>query len=170
MALIENLEQNNWQEMLRMYFKATLDILQTDPHASAGSSVDDLRAWLRTGGVNRVLENLDKQMQARGFSDDKRKDVMGFLDVLLQENRLQLVELAGQTELPAKEQEILAVNGISQVDVRDLLTRIMLGARPFEDWMHQHGHSDEDIARVYQTIDAWLIQQGMISPPKSALH
>jgi hypothetical protein len=95
---------------------------------------------------------------------------MGFLDVLLQENRLQLVELAGQTELPAKEQEILAVNGISQVDVRDLLTRIMLGARPFEDWMHQHGHSDEDIARVYQTIDAWLIQQGMISPPKSALH
>jgi hypothetical protein len=170
MALIENLEQDNWQELLRMFFIATLDILKTDPYSSVGSAVDDLRAWLRTGGVHRVRENLDKQMQARGFSDDKRKDVMGFLDVLLQENRLQLVELAGQTELPAKEQEILAVNGISQVDVRDLLTRIMLGARPFEDWMHQHGHSDEDIARVYQTIDAWLIQQGMISPPKSALH
>ena len=107
MALIENLEQDNWQELLRMFFIATLDILKTDPYSSVGSAVDDLRAWLRTGGVHRVRENLDKQMQARGFSDDKRKDVMGFLDVLLQENRLQLVELAGQTELPAKEQEIL---------------------------------------------------------------
>jgi len=54
MALIENLEQDNWQHMLRMFFNATLDILKTDPDASVGSSVDDLRAWLRTGGINRV--------------------------------------------------------------------------------------------------------------------
>jgi len=170
MALIENLEQDNWQHMLRMFFNATLDILKTDPDASVGSSVDDLRAWLRTGGINRVRENLDRQMQARRFSNDKRADVMRFLDVLLQENRLRLVELAGQRALPASEQAMLSASGISQVDVRDLLSRIMQGERPFEDWMHQHGHSDEDIARVYQTIDAWLVKQGLISPPKSALH
>jgi hypothetical protein len=170
MALIENLEQNNWQEMLRMYFKATLDILQTDPHASAGSSVDDLRAWLRTGGVNRVLENLDKQMQARRFSEEKKMAVMHFMHLLLQENRLQLVQLAGQTTLPINEQAILSANGISQVDVPDLLNRIMRGERPFEDWMHKNGHSEESISRVYQTIDAWLIKQGMMKHPKSMLH
>lgn len=170
MALIENLEQDNWQDMLRQFFNAALDILKTDPYASVGSSVDDLRAWLRTGGVNRVRENLASQMQARRFSDEKRADVMRFLDVLLQENRLRLVELAGQSELPAKAQDVLLAHGISRVDVYDLLTRIMQGERPFEDWMHQHGHSDEDIARVYQTIDTWLVTQGMISLPKSALH
>ena len=170
MALIENLEQDNWQDMLRLFFNAALDILETDPYASVGSSVDDLRAWLRTGGVNRVRENLANQMQTRRFSDDKRATVMRFLDVLLQENRLRLVELAGQTELPANAQELLSSHGMSQVDVRDLFTRIMQGERPFENWMHQHGHSDDDIARVYQTIDTWLVKQGMISPPKSALH
>lgn len=170
MALIENLEQSNWPEMLRLFFNAALDSLQTDPYAPVGSSVDDLRAWLRTGGIHRVRENLDRQMQARRFSDAKRSDVMRFLDVLLQENRLRLVELTGQMVLPASEQAMLSDCGVSELDLDDLMGKIMQGERPFEDWMHQHGHSDEDIARVYQTIDAWLLKQGLISPSKSALH
>ena len=39
-----------------------------------------------------------------------------------------------------------------------------------ENLEQSNWHSDQDIARVYQTIDAWLLKQGLISPSKSALH
>lgn len=54
MALIENLERDNWQEFFRGAFEYTLYILENDRFRSVGSSVDDLRSWLAGGGVSRV--------------------------------------------------------------------------------------------------------------------
>ena len=45
---------------------------------------------------------------------------------------------------------------------------MIAGERPFEDWMHAHGRSDEEIAEIYQLIDEWLMQKGIIPPPPSA--
>lgn len=39
MALIEQLENDNWQELLRLFFGATLDVLKNDPYQLVGSSV-----------------------------------------------------------------------------------------------------------------------------------
>ena len=59
-------------------------------------------------------------------------------------------------------------SGMSETDFRDLLNRMIAGERPFEDWMHAHGRSDEEIAEIYQLIDEWLMQKGIIPPPPSA--
>jgi hypothetical protein len=37
-----------------------------------------------------------------------------------------------------------------------ILARMAGGERPFEDWMREHGHGEEDIAAVYALIDDWL--------------
>ena len=44
MALIEHLEQDNWQDFLRGSFEYTLEVLKNDRFRSVGSSVDDLRS------------------------------------------------------------------------------------------------------------------------------
>jgi hypothetical protein len=56
---------------------------------------------------------------------------------------------------------------MSGIQFQDLLNQILAGERPFEDWMHAHGRSDEEIAEVYRLIDQWLMQCGMIPPPPS---
>lgn len=44
-----------------------------------------------------------------------------------------------------------------ELDFTDLLRRTLAGERPFEEWIHAHGHSDAEIAEVYGVIDGWLI-------------
>ena len=51
---------------------------------------------------------------------------------------------------------------------QDLLSRMVAGERPFEDWMHAHGRSDEEIQEVYKAVDEWLMQKGIISQRPSA--
>jgi len=78
MALIEQLENDNWQELLRTFFAATLEVLKNDPYQSVGSAVDDLRAWIRQGGVARIKENLKRQMDLRQFPEDKKRRPSAF--------------------------------------------------------------------------------------------
>jgi hypothetical protein len=56
LALVENLEQNNWEEFFRRSFEYTLDVMENDRFRSVGSSVDDLRSWLARGGIGRIKE------------------------------------------------------------------------------------------------------------------
>ena len=51
MSLIERLGSEEWPTVVRSVFELTLDILQHDPFRSVGSSVDDMGAWLTSGGV-----------------------------------------------------------------------------------------------------------------------
>jgi hypothetical protein len=166
MSLIEHLESDNWKEVLRRNFEYALEVLKEDRFRIVSSSVDDLRSWLAAGGVSRVKEHLNDQMEMRRFPGAKRAAVNDFLDELVRENRHQLLDLAATGVLFATKQELLSACGLSELETEDLWRRILAGERPFEDWMHAHGRSDEEIAEIYRLIDQWLMQRGIIHPPE----
>ena len=167
MALIENLERDGWQEFLRDSFRYALEVLKKDRFRPVGSSVDDLKSWLAAGGVARVREHLNMQMEMRRFPSAWKAAVNDCLEQLVRENRGALLDLVADGIVPATRQEWLDACGLSESDFQDLLSRIIAGERPFEDWMHAHGRSDEEIAEIYRVIDQWLMQRGMIPPPPS---
>ncbi|UCH96315.1 MAG: hypothetical protein JSV88_05530 [Candidatus Aminicenantes bacterium] len=139
--------------------------MKNDRFRSVGSSVDDIRSWLALGGISLVREHLNNQMEICGFSPDKKAAVNDFLEQLVRDNRRQLLELMAEGILPPIKQDWLSACGLSGMQFEDLLRRILAGERPFEDWMHANGHSDEEIAEVYRKIDQWLMQKGIIPQP-----
>ena len=64
--------------------------------------------------------------------------------------------------IPATRQDQFEIYGLSEQDFQDILSRIIAGERPFEEWMQAYGHSDEEIEEIYRTIDQWLMQKGII--------
>ncbi len=170
MALIEHLGHDNWRDLLRQFFEYALYVIKNDPYKQVGSSVDDLRAWLRHGGIGRVRYHLADQMESLRFSDEKKRAVMDFLEILIKENRNQLIELVEQKLIPPERKDVLIECGISENDTIDILNRIMAGERPFEDWMYAHGYSHETITAVYKIIDEWLMEQGVVPIPESKIH
>ena len=167
MALIEHLERDRWEEFFRGVFRYALEVMKHDRFRSVGSSADDLRSWLARGGVPRVRERLDTQMEMRRFTPSRRAAVRDCLEQLVQENRRALLDLTATGVIPASGRVPMDACGVSETDFRDLLNRMIAGERPFEDWMHAHGRSDEEIAEIYQLIDEWLMQKRIIPPPAS---
>ena len=165
MALIEHLEDDDWEPFFRDMFRYTLEVLKNDRFKSVGSSVDDLRSWLVAGGIARVRELLDQQMEMRGFPESRKSSVHECFERLVRENRVALLHLTAEGVVPAPAPERLDARGVSEWDIRDLYSRMLAGERPFEDWMLAHGHSDEEIAEIYRMIDRWLMQEGIISRP-----
>ena len=146
MSLIEHLETDRWEEFFRGVFEYTLEVMKHDRFRSVGSAADDLRSWLGRGGVARVRERLDEQMEMRGFSPSRTAAVRDFVEQLVRENRRALLDLTATGVIPASGQVHTEALGVSETDVQDLLDRMLAGERPFEDWMHAHGHSDEEIS------------------------
>ena len=165
MALIEHLERDGWEEFLGEMFRYTLDVLKNDRFRSVGSSVDDLRSWLAVGGVARVRECLDEQMERRRFPPERRSAVDDYLEELVQDNRDALLHLTAEGIVPAPAPQEMDTPSVSTLDIQDILRRMAAGERPIEDWMYAHGHSDEDIAEIYGLIDRWLMRKGIISKP-----
>ncbi|MCP4700279.1 MAG: hypothetical protein GY862_26020 [Gammaproteobacteria bacterium] len=173
MALIENLEHDGWQEFFCNSFRYALDVLKNDRFQRFGSSVDDLSSWLAAGGVARVREHLNNQMKMRGFPAMRKAAVNDCLEQLVRDNRGALLDLMADGIVPTTKQEQFTACGLSESNFQDILIRIIKGERPFEDWMHAHGHSDEEIANIYSVIDQWLMDNSGIipsSPPSSSLH
>ena len=162
MALIEHLEDERWEGFFRNTFRYALEVMKHDRFRSVGSSADDVRSWLARGGVARVRERLNEQMEMRRFSPSRAAAVNECLDRLVQENRLALLDLVADGVIPAGGQAPIDACDASETYVRDLLSRMMAGERPFEDWMRAHGRSDEEIAEVYKLIDEWLMQRGVL--------
>ena len=163
MALIENLERDNWKEFFDEMFRYALWTLRHDRLRHVGSSVDDLRSWLVAGGIPRIREHLERGMDIRQFPRHRAVAVRQHIDKLVDENRSDLLALA-------REGIILTsgspdADGLSVVDVDDALRRIALGERPFDEWMYAHGHSYADVIEVYKSIDKWLVTNGMIRSP-----
>ncbi len=165
MALIENLERPNWREFFRSCFEYTLEVLKNDRFRSVGSSADDLRSWLGHGGIARVREHLDRQMDMRRFSPEHKAAVLDLLDQLMKENRPALLDLTISGIIPSAGFDSLEVPGIGVADIKDTLERIMAGERPFEEWMHTHGYTTANIVNIYQAIDKWLVQHKIITKP-----
>lgn len=166
MALIEHLERDNWEEFLSGSFEYALDVLKNDRFRSVGSAVDDLRSWLARGGMSRVKEHLNDQMEMRQFSIERRQAVNNLLDRLGKSNRDKLLALMADGTIAAPESEWLTTWGVSADQFQDALNRILAGERPFEDWMYSHGRSEEEVAEIYRIIDEWLARKGLIPPPR----
>jgi hypothetical protein len=164
MSLVEHLEQDDWQEFLRSSFEYALDVLKNDRFRAVGSSVDDLRSWLTGGGIPLIQERLNEQMGIRHFSAERKAAINMFLEELVERNRGALLALMAEGIVSSTKQEWLAACGISETQFQELLSRILAGERPFEDWMHSHGRSGEEIAEIYRLIDQWLMQRGVVPP------
>ena len=165
MGLIENLERPGWQDFLSRTFDYTLAVLATDRFRRVGSSADDLRAWLTAGGISRVKQALDEQMEARGIDDEQQEEVRLLVESLIEKHRRRILGLTTSGVIPADVASVGASLGISLEDMGDMLTRMQAGERPFEDWMRAHGHSDDDIAHVYKLIDDFLVERGVLEFP-----
>src|SRR3954447_2414372 len=116
MSLIEHLESNDWQEVLRRNFEYALEVLKNDRFRTVSSSVDDLRSWLAAGGVSRVKEHLNDQMEMRRVPSTKRAAVNDFLEELVRDNRARLLDLMAQEILAPTKQEWLSACGFSELD------------------------------------------------------
>lgn len=166
MSLIEHLDGERWEEFLRSTFEYVLWVLKHDRFRSVGSAADDLRSWLAVGGVGRVRHHLDKQMEMLRFPQARKSAVHHCIDELVRKNRRELLDLTLAGVVPATGREPFDAGGLPVPDVQDLLERMLAGERPFEEWMHAHGRSDEEIAEAYRLIDQWLMKEGVIpSPP-----
>jgi hypothetical protein len=122
---------------------------------------------LVAGGIRRVQERLNYQMEMCRFPPARQTAVNQCLQQLVREQRGALLDLMAGNILPTTQQDWLAACGLSDTLFDELLNRLQAGERPFEDWMHAHGHSDQDIAAVYRQIDEWLIRHGILCPPAS---
>jgi len=161
MALIENLDRGDWREFLGSMFGYTLDVLQNDRYRSAGSAVDDLRAWLARGGVSRVKATLADQTRQRGYTAEKQADILAFVDQLAERHRPQLLELAAQRIIGGHLDAWLAGNGLPPDLLRDIPQRIIAGEQPSPAWADLCGCSDEEISETYRLIDEWLGTHGL---------
>ena len=153
MALIENLEHDNWYSFLESYFEQAVDLLSIDRFRWAGSSIDDLKSWLAVGGVNRVKQHLNKQMELRQFSLERKVSVNDALNSLAREHRQKLLALVTEGAVAFDKSEVLNSLSLSEREFEQLLQSILAS----EDWTRAHNRSDEKIAAFYQVIDRWLV-------------
>lgn len=158
MALIENLEHDDWRSFLESSFDLALELLATDRFRWAGSSVDDLKGWLAIGGMRRVKAHLNMQMRMRQFSLERTVAVNDALNQLAKENQRQTLDLMAAGIIDFDRKEFLGACGLSVTEFEHGLQLILNGGNPFEEWMRSHNRSEAEIAEVYQAIDNWLIQ------------
>ena len=162
MALIENLEHEGWEKFFRDSFQYALEVLKNDRFRPVGSSVDDLKSWLTAGGSPGFASISTSRWKCAVFPSSRKSAVNDCIEQLVQENRGALLDLMADGIVPDTRQKRLEACGLSEQDFQDILSRIIAGERPFEEWMHAHGHSDEDIEDIYRIIDQWLMQKGII--------
>ncbi|MCP4397969.1 MAG: hypothetical protein GY801_11825 [bacterium] len=165
MSLIEHLDTPNWESTLRGTFEYALEVLRTDRFRHVGSAVDDMRAWLSFGGVERVRKALRQQMESLRYSTEQQEAILSCIDRLEQEKQKELLELILRGILPSPKQRYFENFEFTEEELNDLVNRILNGERPFEEWMYAHGYSRKDVAEVYQVIDQWSIEHGILAPP-----
>lgn len=159
MALIENLEHDDWRSFLMSCFNQAVDLLATNRSAWAGGSIDDLKGWLAAGGISRVKLHLNRQMEQRQFPLGKTAAVNDVLNRLTQKNRQKLLTLMSDGVIAFDKGEFLSSFSLSEREFAQALQLILAGGNPFEDWMRANEHSEQEIAAVYEAIDNWLIGQ-----------
>ena len=163
MALIENLERDNWKEFFSEMFRYALWTLRHNRFGHVGSSVDDLRGWLVASGIPGVRQSLEYGMGMRRFPGHRAIEVSEHIDKLVNDHRSELVALARDGIIPTS--GVPDADGLSVGDLEDALRHIALGERPFEEWMYAHGHNYQDVIEVYKSIDNWLVESGTLPAP-----
>jgi hypothetical protein len=103
MALIEYLENDDWQDVLRRSFEGAITLLRTDRFRLTSSAIDDVRSWLAIGGISRVRLQLDRQMDERRLPDIRQNQIRDFLDQLIQEHHQSLASLVADDIIPSSD-------------------------------------------------------------------
>jgi hypothetical protein len=103
MALIEYLENDDWQAVLRRSFEGAITLLQTDRFRLTSSAIDDMRSWLAIGGISRVQLQLDRQMDGRRLPDIRQNQIRDCLDQLIQEHHQNLTALVADNIIPSSD-------------------------------------------------------------------
>lgn len=101
MSLIEHLNQDNGEEFLRSTFEYVLYVLANDRYRYVGSGADDLRSWLVRGGMPRVREQLNAQMEMRRFLPAQHAGINRALAQLEESHRDALCALIAAGTIPA---------------------------------------------------------------------
>ena len=164
MALIEYLEDDNWRSVLRRSFEGAIALLQTDRFRSTSSATDDIRSWLTSGGVSRVQFQLDRQMEGYRLTLERQSEIRDFLLVLAQENQHPIVQLMADGIIPSNKADFLVTCGISESEFDEMWQQVLSGANPFETWMLANGYRSEQIDKIYQIIDRWLVKTELSFP------
>lgn len=164
MALIEYLEHDNWREILRRSFEGAIALLQTDRFRPTSSAIDDIRSWLTSGGVSRVQLQLDQQMKECRLAVDRQREIRDFLLALAQENQRPIVQLMADGIIPWNQTDFLVSCGISESEFEEMWQQTLSGANPFETWMLANGYTSEQIDKIYQIIDRWLVKTELSFP------
>jgi hypothetical protein len=103
MALIEYLENDDWQAVLRRSFEGAITLLRTDRFRLTSSAIDDMRCWLAIGGISRVRLQLDRQMDERRLPDIRQSQIRDCLDQLIQEHHQSLAALVADDIIPSSD-------------------------------------------------------------------
>jgi len=164
MALIEYLEHDNWREVFRRSFEGAIVLLQTDRFRQTSSAIDDVRSWLTSGGVSRVQQQIDRQMDERRLASDHQREIRDFIGQLVLENQRPLMQLIADGIIPWNQADFLVTCGISSSEFDTMWQQISTDANPFESWMLANGYSQETIDQIYQIIDRWLVKTGLRFP------
>jgi hypothetical protein len=156
MSLIEYLEGDNWQEVLRRNFESALWLLKTDRYRMTSSAIDDLKSWLAMGGMNRVKEHLDRQMHMRRFSATKQAEINAFVDQLTHDHWAQLLDLMAAGILPGNLPELINILGLSETEFTTVWQQGQDGNNGLGQWLEAQGYTNEKLAPIYALIDQWL--------------
>ena len=156
MSLIERLHRDDWREMLRRTFEIALDVLTRDQFQPCSSAVDDLRNWLAVGGISRVKEHLRTQAESLRFPDAHRRAIDEHVDQLALEHRGTIIDLVGRGIITPPPQEVWSLFGLSEDELKDMMTRARRGDQPFLERMRALGCSDDEIERLLGLVDQWL--------------
>lgn len=160
MSLIEYLEHDNWQDVLKRNFELALDALARKDYRIGSSAMDDMRSWL-AGGVSRVKIRLNDQMKMRRFSPERTAAINQALETLTQENREQLLSLMASGTIRLTQDSLLTTIGLSELQFEHLVNRLRMGENPFEEWMREQGRPEIEIMVLYRLIDDWLVKNGL---------
>ena len=101
MSLIEHLDQEHGEDFLRSTFEYVLYVLENDRFRSVGSGADDLRSWLVRGGIPRVKEQLNAQMEMRQFVPAQQAVINRALAQMEESHRDALQALIAAGTIPA---------------------------------------------------------------------
>ena len=158
MSLIEYLEHDNWQDVLKRNFELALDALAQKDYRIGSSAMDDMRSWLSIGGVSRVKMRLNEQMKMRRFSPERTVAINQALEALTQENRNRLLSLMASGTIRFTQEDLLTTFKLSEQQFENLAARIRTGKNPVQEWMREQGLSQTEITTIFQLIDDWLVK------------
>ena len=68
------------------------------------------------------------------------------------------MELIADGIIPWNQADFLTTMGIAEAEFDAMWEQILIGANPFDTWMLANGYSQDQINKIYQIIDRWLVK------------